>query len=88
MKDGRRYTVGRNGRGLKEGGRSGKREGEIKGGKEGLKEGDRGREVWKEGAGLQLIFSPCNDVCPTRAPFWSHKRKIWSDINTKVHSKE
>ena len=38
--------------------------------------------------GLKIIFLPWKDVCPTRAPFWSDKRKIWSDKNTKVHLKE
>ena len=26
--------------------------------------------------GLQIIFLPWKDICPTRAPFWSDKRKI------------
>ena len=38
--------------------------------------------------GLQIIVLPWKGICPTRAPFWSDKRKIWSDINTKVHLKE
>ena len=38
--------------------------------------------------GLQIIFLPWKDICPTRALFWWDKRKIWSDINIKVHSKE
>ena len=33
--------------------------------------------------GLQIIFLPRKDICPTRATFWSDKRKIWSDITQR-----